>query len=103
MKKLKDKLIHLLGGMTEEDIRIRTRPVRVGVFQSEIETLKDDRKIYADAARDYPQYMDFSKRNMASELANEMIKRNLIKFESEQEDQETLVIHATVRVVRPEV
>lgn len=103
MKKLKDKLIHLLGGMTEEDIRIRTRPVRVGIFQSEIETLRVGRQINAEIIRDYPEYMDNAQRDMAYKLSNEMLERQLIKFDNKQENQETLVIHATVRVCRPEV
>ena len=103
MKKLKDKLIHLLGGMTEEDIRIRTRPVRVGIFQSEIETLRVGNSINHEVLQIYPEYIDRSKQDMAYKLADEMIERQLVKFESKQEDNGLLVIHATARICRPEV
>lgn len=103
MKKLKDKLIHMLGGLTEEDIRVRTRPVRVGIFQSEIETLRIGNSINPEMLQIYPEYIDKSKQDMANRLADEMIERKLVKFEIKQENQGMLVIHATARVCRPEV
>ena len=102
MKKLKDKLVHMLGGFTEEDVRIRTRPVRCAVSRFSIRTLKVHQVIRPEVLAIYPEYMDSARKDIAFQLAEKMIEENLIEFSSKQESESDMIrVTALAKIVVP--
>ena len=103
MKKLNDKLIHLLGGLTEEDMRLRTRPVISKVSRYCMRTIAVRREVNPEIIRTYPEYMDLVGNDMACRIADKMLQEKLIDISSKQEAPDRIIVSATARVYVPEV
>lgn len=101
MKKIKDELIHWLGGMTEEDVRVRTRPVRIMVSNYSIRTLKVCKLIRKDMVAAYPECTENAKKDIAYQMADKMIEEKLIEFSSADEDSFAIRMSALARIVVP--
>lgn len=103
MSKLKDKLIRLLGGLTEADFIVRSRPVRVGIQHFSMETLSVCQIVNTDILQAYPEYMDYVHNEMMYKIADEMMEKKLVEFKSKQESPDQILVRATARIFRPEV
>ena len=101
MGKLKDKLIRKLGGYTEEDIIIRTRPQRVAVSKFSIRTLKVCQSINQDVLTMYPDYINHAEKDMAYQLADKMREERLIEYISKEESPKLITVTAIAKVVAP--
>lgn len=101
MKKLKDKLIHMLGGYTHKDMMIRTRPERVAVSRFSIRTLKLNKMIRKDMLGVYPDFQEHAKKDMAYMIGDKMLEEGLIEFGNRNEDPETIIITALAKIVVP--
>ena len=101
MKKLKEKMIHWLGGYTHEDVMIRTRPERVTVSHACIRTLKLNHMIRKDMLERYPDYHEHAKKDMAYMFGDKMLEEGLIEFGSKQENPETIIITALAKILVP--
>jgi hypothetical protein len=99
MKKLKDKLIHLFGGLTEEDVRIRVRHVPVRIEQQRIEKIR----ICHIVSPERPEYYTYAKQRMAYGICDKMLESGLIRFESDTDPSGGIKLTATAMVVHPEV
>ena len=85
MKKLKDKLIHLLGGLTTEDMKVRTRPVKVRTFESDVRKIEVKQIIQRHWLELYPDYIEnYAKKDMAYMLADKMIEEGLALYTNNQ-------------------
>ena len=100
VKKLKDKLIHLFGGLTEEDVIIRTRPVPVRIEPHRIEKIRICHIVRPEFE---DGYMDFVKRKMAQNICDKMLESGMILFESAMDPSGSPKLTATAMVVHPEV
>lgn len=100
MKKLKDKLIHLFGGLTEEDVLIRTRPVPVHVEPKRIEKIRICNIVLPEFE---DGYVDFVKREMAQKICDKMLESGMILFELAMDPSGSPKLTATAMVVHPEV
>lgn len=98
---LKDKLIHMLGGLTEEDMMIRIRPFPVSVSRFSIRTVKICQILRPDMMKLYEDYINVTKKDMAYCLADKMLDECLIEFSSAQENPERTVMTALAKVVVP--
>ena len=101
MKKLKEKLIRWLGGYTEKDIMVRTRPQRVEISRFSIRTLKTKQIMRRDMLETYPDYFGHAKKDMAYTIGDKMMEEKLIEFGTSQEDPETIIVTALARIVVP--
>lgn len=106
MKKLKDKLIHLLGGFTTEDMMVRTRPVKVRTFESDVRTLEVRQVIRRDMMAMYPDYIEnYAKKDMVYRLGDRLLEDGLVLVtsnESELSDwDEHIEVRARLNVVVP--
>lgn len=100
MKKLKDKLIHLFGGLTEEDVLIRTRPVPIRIEPHNIEKLR----IYQIVRNEYMDgNMDYVKRKLVTGICDKMLESGMILFETDIYQSGMQKVTATAMVVNPEV
>lgn len=85
MKKLKDKLIRWLGGYTMADMLVRTRPVKVRTFESDVRTLTVKHEVRLDMLEAYPDYIEnYAKKDMAYRLGDRLMEDGLIKFSSRE-------------------
>lgn len=106
MKKLKDKLIHLLGGYTKEDIMVRTRPVKVRTFESDVRTVTIKHEVRLDMLEAYPDYIEnYAKKDMVYRLGDKLMEAGLIRFTS-REAQSTggcrlIEVRADAKVIVP--
>ena len=98
VKKLKDKLIHLFGGLTEEDIMVRVRPVRIE--QQRIEKIRICHIVGPERPEEYYAY---ARQKMAHGICENMLASGLIKFESDTDPSGGIKLTATAMVVHPEV
>lgn len=106
MKKLKDKLIHLLGGYTKKDMMVRTRPVKVRTFESDIRTLTVKHEVRLDMLEAYPDYIEnYAKKDMAYRLGDKLMEDGLIKFASREAQGvggcRFIEVRADVKVIVP--
>ena len=99
--KIKDKLIHLLGGLTEEDAIVRTRPV-ISISRFSMETLRVQHIVRQEMLQRYPEYMDRVHNDMTYRIADRMLEEHLVEFVSKEESRESMVVTATARIFRPE-
>lgn len=107
MNKLQTKLIHLLGGLTEEDVMDRTRPMKVAVTPFGIEKLAVGCIVDAYQLSKYPEYMNRVREDAACNIAEKMMDNNLIEFKTVEEvpfnGPKQIVVRATALVCKPEV
>lgn len=101
MEKIKDKLIHLLGGYTFCDMLIKTRPMHVRTEQCPVITIKVGNVIRKDRHYSWTEYMDLAKKDMAYKLGDTMLKESLIEFRTREEQPDTFTLTALVKVVAP--
>ena len=101
MKKLKEKLIHWLGGYTHEDFMVKTRPERSYISRFSIRTLKLNKLCRNDVITNSPEFMNKKKRDMAHMIGDKMLEEALIEFWSSQEDPDMLKIMALAKIVVP--
>lgn len=105
MSKLKDKIIHLFGGLTEEDAIVRTKPLlssyEFSVFKAQ--TLRAQHIVKPEVIKRYPEYMDRVYGELTYRIADMMLENRLVEFASKNENSEDIVVTATARVFRPEV
>ena len=106
MKKLKDKLIHLFGGYTKEDIMIRTRPVKVRTFESDVRTLTVKHEVRLDMLEAYPDYIEnHAKKDMVYRLGDKLMEDGLIRFTSREAQGaggcKVIEVRADVKVIVP--
>ena len=100
MKKLKDKLIHLFGGLTEEDVIIRTRYVPVRIEPQRIEKIRICHIVGPERPEEYYAY---ARQKMAYGICDKMLESGLIEFESDTDPSGGIKLTATAMVVHPEV
>ena len=101
MKRIKEEIVHLLGGYTQEDIRIMTRPQRVAVSRFSIRTLKVCQTINTEVLALYPEYMDHARKDIAYQIADKMIDEGLIEFRSIEEGYNLVKVSALSKIVVP--
>ena len=99
MKKLKDKLIRILGGFTTEDMMVRTRPVKVRTFDCDVRTIEVKQVIRRDMIALYPDYIEnYAKKDMSYRLADKIIEEGLAICTSNQPDTSSADEHIEVRM-----
>jgi hypothetical protein len=101
MMKIKEKLIHMLGGLTEEDVMIRTRPQRVAVSRFSIRTLRVCQIVRPDMLDGCPDYMEHVRKDMAYQIGDKMTEECLIEFSSKEETPDMIRVSALARIVIP--
>lgn len=101
MKKLKEKLIRLLGGYTHEDVMIRTRPERVAVSRFSIRTLKVNQMFMKEVLEVHPDYEEYVRKDLAYVIGDKMLEEGLIEYISRQEDPERIIVTALAKIVVP--
>lgn len=101
MRKVKDWLIHKLGGYTFNDMLVRSRPVQCRVTQSEIRTLKIKRILRAETMATPAYQLEHARKDMANRIADKMLEDGLISFSSNAERPYELEYTAIARIVTP--
>jgi len=107
MNKLKTKLIHLLGGLTDKDIIDSARPMKVAVTPLGIEKLAVGCIVKQSLLNRYPEYMNRVREDAACKIAEKMMDDKLIEFKTVEEvsfnGHKQIVVRATALVCKPEV
>lgn len=101
MKKLRDKLINLLGGYTYEDVMIRTRPERTYISRFSIRTLKVNQMFMKEVLEVHPNYEEYVRKDLAYVIGDKMLEEGLIEFMSKTEKPEQIVLTALAKIVVP--
>jgi len=101
MKKLKDKLIRLLGGYTHEDVMIRTRPERTYVSRFSFRTLKVNQTFMKEVLEVHPDYEEYVRKDLAYVIGDKMLEEGLIEYISRKEEPERIIVTALAKVVVP--
>ena len=104
--KLKDKLIHLLGGYTKEDMMVRTRPVKVRTFEFDVRTLEVKQVLRRDMLALYPDYIEnYAKKDMVYRLGDRLLEDGLVLVTSNESEfcdsDERIEVRARLKVVVP--
>lgn len=104
MKKLKDRLIRWLGGFTKEDMLVRTRPVKVRTFESDVRTLEVKQVLRRDMLALYPDYIEnYAKKDMVYRLGDRLLEDGLVLVTSNESElcdsDERIEVRARLKVV----
>ena len=101
--KIKDKLIHLLGGFTNDDWHVwATSTVKQAYVQRSVRTLKTGYCI-SDLRHQPPD--DFLQHELMAKLANTIMEEKLVTFYTKPrypgESEYPQDVYATIKVVEP--